>query len=134
MHLIPGRQRVTLDALNLHYVMQYRIIKRRENGGAMSDTATINVRMPEKLKRGGGLVLERKRVSPTELVRSLYRFLDENQEIPPCLDIAQGAGRSKHEERRALLRSIPRSVSLPGDYDDEADRADRIARKYGDLL
>ena len=100
----------------------------------MADAATINVRMPEKLKRGGSLVLEREHVSPTELIRSLYRFLDENQEIPACLDIARNGEHTKHEKRRALVRNLPRRIAIPDDYDLEADHASRVAEKYGDLL
>ena len=98
------------------------------------DAATINVRMSDELKRGGGQVLERKRVSPTEVVRSLYRYLKETQEIPACLDVAQEQGQTVYQKRRLALRAVAGAADIPAGYDAKADRAARIEGKYGDLL
>ena len=100
----------------------------------MEAAATINVRMPETLKRSGGKVLERDRVSPSELVRSVYRYMEKHQEIPACLELADDHRRSTQDKRRALLREIAGTISLPADFDAKTARAERIESKYGDLL
>ena len=54
----------------------------------MEAAATINARIPEALKQSGTKVLERNSVSPTELIRSVYRYMDRHQRLPECLDVA----------------------------------------------
>ena len=100
----------------------------------MEAAATINVRMPETLKRNGGKVLERDQVSPSELVRSVYRYMDKHQEIPACLELSCDDQRSTQDRRRALLREITGTIDLPADFDIKAARAERIEAKYSDLL
>jgi len=97
-------------------------------------TATINARLPEKLKQSGSRVLERNNVSPTEIVRSVYRYMDRNQAIPECLDVAPGSEQSLYEKRRALLHQFDGATVEPYDISCKADRAQRIEEKYGDLL
>ena len=106
----------------------------------MEAVATINARMPEELKRGGSRVLERNGVSPTEIVRSVYRYMDRNQEIPGCLDVAPREEETVYQKRRALLRQFdvmaasPASGAASCELDCKAERANRIEAKYGDLL
>lgn len=100
----------------------------------MEATATINARLPEKLKQSGSRVLERNNVSPTEIVRSVYRYMDRNQAIPECLDVAPGSEQSLYEKRRALLHQFDGATVEPYDISCKADRAQRIEEKYGDLL
>ena len=91
-------------------------------------------RLPEALKRAGSSVLEKKGVTPTEIIRSLYRYMEATQEIPPCLDVAQSSGKSIYQSRREALRRVRGLVDLPEGYDPEGDRKARIVQKYGDLL
>ena len=100
----------------------------------MEATATINVRMPEKLKQDGSRVLERNGVSPTEIVRSVYRYMDRHQAIPSCLDVAPVEEQSVYQKRRVLFRAFDGVSVEPYGSDCKADRALRIEAKYGDLL
>lgn len=103
-------------------------------GEAMAQEATINARLDESLKRGGSAVLERNGVSPTQLIRSLYRYLEEEQRIPECLDVQAEDARSRAQRKREVARSIAGCITLPADFDVKDARAARIAQKYGDLL
>lgn len=100
----------------------------------MAREATINARLDESLKRGGSAVLERNGVSPTQLIRSLYRYLEEEQRIPECLDVQAEDARSRAQRKREVARSIAGCITLPADFDAKDARAARIAQKYGDLL
>lgn len=99
----------------------------------MPNEATINARMPEQLKRRGAQVLDANGVSPTQLIRGLYAYMDREQRIPECL----GFGGGKDEEagnRLKAARSIAGTISLQRPLDVKAARAERIAGKYGELL
>ena len=100
----------------------------------MEAAATINVRLPEGLKQSGSMVLERNGVSPTDLVRSVYSYMDRFQEVPTCLDVAPQNGESIYQQRRSLLRRFDGFVVDDYDSSCKADRASRIEEKYGDLL
>lgn len=100
----------------------------------MEAAATINVRLPEELKRAGGKVLERNGVSPTDLVRSVYRYLYRNQALPECLDVAPSSADTVYQARRAMLRRYDGFKVEAVDSDSGSDRASRIEGKYGDLL
>lgn len=99
----------------------------------MDHEATINVRLSVSLKRSGTAVLERNGVSPTQLVRSVYRYLDREQRIPECLDINPDAAQKRRDARRAVARSVAGSIHLQGDLDTKTLRADRIEQKYGSV-
>lgn len=100
----------------------------------MAQEATINARLDEALKRGGTAVLERSGVSPTQLIRSLYRYLEREQHIPECLDVEAEDARNRAQHKREVARSIAGMITLPSNFDAKQARAERIARKYGDLL
>lgn len=100
----------------------------------MGVEATINARLPEKLKSSGTEVLERNGVSPTELVRSVYRYMERHQELPACLDVAPANGQSVYEKRRAKLRQFDGFTVKPYESDCKEDHKRRIEKKYGDLL
>ena len=100
----------------------------------MTKEATINARLDESLKRSGSAVLERNGVSPTQLIRSLYRYLEEEQRIPECLDVQAEDARSHAQHKREVARSIAGCITLPADFDAKSARAARIAQKYGDLI
>lgn len=80
----------------------------------MSQIATINVRLERHLKDGGTAVLERAGVSPSELVRSAYRYMDKNQKIPPCLDVAVEEGDVVARKREALRTLVGLDVDGEG--------------------
>ena len=96
--------------------------------------ATINARMPDSLKRGGTRVLARNGVSPTQLIRSLYSYMDREDRIPECLEQEMAQSQDKYECRRALARSVAGVVSLPEGFDAKKARSERIDEKYGYLL
>lgn len=103
----------------------------------MAQDATINARLPQSLKRGGTAVLEREGVSPTTLIRSLYAYIDREQKIPECLDVAQAEAAAAIAQKRRAARSVAGLISLPAGYDSRAVRDAREARirqKYGELL
>ena len=72
----------------------------------VANPVTINVRLPEKLKIHGSQVLERNGISPSEIVRSVYRYMEKNQAIPSCLDVARPADDSLADKRRVLRRFV----------------------------
>lgn len=100
----------------------------------MAQEATINARLDEALKRNGSAVLEQNGISPTQLIRSLYRYLEREQRIPECLDVQAEDARAKAEHRREVARSIAGTIALPDGFDFKAARAERIAHRHGDLL
>lgn len=73
----------------------------------MAVVATLNVRLPEDLKEQGMRVLEREGVSVSELIRDLFRELEETQELP---DFARERvdARGKMEAKRSILRDFVR--------------------------
>ena len=100
----------------------------------MTQEATINARLDESLKRGGSAVLERNGVSPTQLIRSLYRYLEQEQRIPECLDVQTEDARSRTQRKREVARSIAGCITLPEDFDAKNAHAARIEQKYDNLL
>jgi antitoxin component of RelBE/YafQ-DinJ toxin-antitoxin module len=91
-------------------------------------SATINVRLPHDLKQGGDRVLKEAGVSPSELIRNLYRYMQREQEIPRfSTNDRQTAQRDETERKRELIRSLV--GILPPDVDfDEMKRA-RLQRQ-----
>jgi antitoxin component of RelBE/YafQ-DinJ toxin-antitoxin module len=100
----------------------------------MEAAATINVRLSEQLKQGGTKVLDRCGITPTELVRSVYRYMDRHQTVPECLDIAPQAEDNIYIKRRMLLRSFDSFEAIASTVDCKAERGRRVQEKYGDLL
>lgn len=100
----------------------------------MEHEATINARMPDALKRGGTRVLEQNGVSPTQIIRRLYAYMEREGCIPECLDESDAGAAGIFQRRRELVRVISGTISLPEDFDAKRERAGRIEQKYGDLL
>lgn len=90
-------------------------------------TATLNVRLPKELKEHGMQVLEREGVSVSELVRDIFKYLEQNQQLPDCIDGVQEKKRPTAEERRQTLNSI--AGILPGDIDADKMRLERLSYK-----
>ncbi|WP_139652116.1 type II toxin-antitoxin system RelB/DinJ family antitoxin [Raoultibacter phocaeensis] len=91
--------------------------------------ATLNVRMPEDLKRNGDRVLEREGVSVSDAVRGLYRYLEDEQKVPEWLIEGTESKDDVFERRRRALRQLVGIVSLPPDFDFDAVRHERLMRK-----
>ena len=90
--------------------------------------ATLNVRMPEELKDRGMQVLEKEGVSVSDLVRDLFGYLEENQEVPEFVTASKpGMSKADAEQRRAAMRSL--IGILPPDVDIEAARHEYLMRK-----
>lgn len=100
----------------------------------MEHEATINARLPQALKRGGGRVLEKNGVSTTQVIHRLYRYMEREGRIPECLDEEAAAVPDVFARRRELARSISGSIHLESGLDIKKERAERIEAKYGDLL
>lgn len=79
----------------------------------MAVTGAINVRLDEQLKESGGRVLDCFGVSPSELVRSVYRYMAKTQRIPPCLDVAE-LSPDGASGKRAALRGLVDTDSSDG--------------------
>lgn len=95
----------------------------------MGATATLNVRLPEDLKKRGGKVLERNGLSVSDAVRGLYEYLQDNQSLPEFL--VHSDDDSIYECRRRTAHSLVGIVSVPEGFD---VRSERIEDKYGDVL
>ena len=100
----------------------------------MEHEATINARMPEALKRGGTRVLDEQGVSPTQIIRKLYSYMEREGRIPECLEDSANGTQDLFETRRSLARRIAGTITLSGTLDVAAERASRIEEKYGSLL
>ena len=98
----------------------------------MAATATLNVRLPDDLKRRGGQVLARHGISVSDAVRSLYEYLERHQGVPDFMD--DGAAGTIYERRRELARSLVGVVDLPPGFDARRARQERLDERYGDLL
>ncbi len=91
----------------------------------MAPTATLNVRMPEDLKRNGDMVLARAGVSVSDAVRELYRLLEREQTVPAWL--TEGRAEDAFEHRRQLLRSVAGAAAVPSDFDLDDLKRERLA-------
>ena len=92
-------------------------------------TATLNVRMPEDLKRSGDRVLEREGISVSDAVRGLYRYLEYEQKAPEWLRHGEDGNEDVFERRRRALRQLVGIVDLPPDFDPDAVSHERLMRK-----
>ena len=103
----------------------------------MAHEATINARLPEALKRNGTAVLQQNGVSPTQVIRSLYRYMEREGKIPECLDIQLENQSDIRAKRLQAARSIAGMIQLPDDTETlnvKELRDERILAKYGELL
>ena len=103
----------------------------------MAHEATINARMPEALKRSGTAVLEQCGTSPTQVIRSLYRYMEREGKVPECLDLKLETQRDVRAKKLQVARSIAGMIQTSNSesaIDTKALRAERIQEKYGELL
>lgn len=89
-------------------------------------TATLNIRLPKELKQHGQQVLDREQVSTSDLIRSLYQYMEEHQEIP---SFAKNSA-SATEEKRRSLQSMAGRIAISEDA--EAQWREHLGQKYGD--
>ena len=101
---------------------------KRLKGIAMT-TATLNIRMPENLKERGMQVLNKEGVSITDLVKDLFCYLEEQQELPEfALNSKQGMSEAEVEKRRKALQSM--IGILPSDIDIEVAKGEYLLHKH----
>lgn len=91
----------------------------------MSAEATLNVRLPCDLKQRGDAVLSREGVSASKAVRALYRYIDQEQQLPEWLN---GGGEDVYQKRREGIHRLVGVVSLPEDFDARTIREQRLSR------
>jgi len=90
--------------------------------------ATLNVRMPEELKDRGMQVLKREGLSVSDLMRDIFSYLEENQEVPEFAAASkQGMSEADIAKRRAAMQSLV--GILPPDVDVKAARHERLMGK-----
>jgi len=83
----------------------------------MAKQATLNIRLPEDLKKRGTSVLEREGYSVSDAIRLLYEYMDKTQTVPEFLKAKQDPeGEDIHAKRRQLLRNmagiLPKDITL----------------------
>ncbi len=100
----------------------------------MEHEATINARLPQTLKSAGTRVLDENGASPTQIIRSLYRYMEREGRIPACLDDASESAQDRYENRRTLARAVAGTIHLTEDLDIKEERTYRIQEHYGELL
>ena len=92
----------------------------------MGTQAMLNVRMDKGLKAEGDSVLAHAGTSATEAIRSLYRFMESHQEVPPCcLDSQETTPR---DARRAMMRELVGIAPLQPGENVNSIRAARLSR------
>lgn len=106
-------------------------------------TVQLNTRIDAQVKRGGDVVFAREGLSPSEVVRGVWGYAAEHQEVPgEILDFIRGDGRSSRRDLACRGRGLALALAagehapLPDDdrrpeaYDLEALRDEM----YDDLL
>lgn len=90
--------------------------------------ATLNVRLPEDLKEHGMQVLDREGVSVTGLVRGLFAYLEQAQDIPEfLLDVEQESKRTAIKRKKEALDSLVGII--PSNIDAASVRHERLMHK-----
>lgn len=97
----------------------------------MGATETINVRLPEDLKRQGGRVLEQNGVSISQAVRKLFEYLEREQAVPSWMGDT-GYASDAIEARRTKLRSLAGAAAVEPDTDSRAIYREHLLQKHGE--
>lgn len=95
----------------------------------MGATETINVRLPEDLKRQGGRVLEQNGVSISQAVRKMFEYLEREQAVPDWMGDG-GCASDATEARRAKLRSLAGVAAVKPDTDSRAVYREHLLQKH----
>lgn len=89
-------------------------------------TAMLNVRLDKGLKSEGDRVLAKQGVTATEAVRGLYRFIEENDEVP---DFCRSeSGRISPEARRQKMRQLVGIAKLAPGEDLQSLKSERLSK------
>lgn len=89
-------------------------------------TAMLNVRLDKNLKTEGDRVLSKKGISATEAIRGLYRFLEQNDEVP---DFCKSeTGKLSPEARRQKMRQLVGIAKLAPGEDLQTLKHERLSK------
>ena len=92
----------------------------------MGAQAMLNVRMDKGLKAEGDSVLAHAGTSATEAIRSLYRFMEEHQEVPTCC--LANADATSRDARRTMMRELIGIAPLRPGEDADSIKEERLSR------
>lgn len=102
----------------------------------MSNAVMINVRMDAALKEQAGLVFERCGVSPSQAMKSFYKFVVKEQKMPDFV-VAENdkVDRETEKKRNAARKLVELGLSIPDrDVQDKTDKElwhEHLIEKYG---
>lgn len=82
----------------------------------MAATETINVRLPEDLKRQGTQVLKQNGISLSEAIRRMLEYLNQEQMVPEWM-LAADASLNSVQVKRQKLRFLAGSCPVDPDVD-----------------
>lgn len=89
-------------------------------------TAMLNVRLDKNLKAEGDRVLAKQGVSATEAIRGLYRFIEQNDEVP---DFCRAeSGKLSPEARRQKMRQLVGIAKLAPGEDLKTLKRERLSK------
>lgn len=89
-------------------------------------TTMLNVRLDKGLKLEGDRVMAKQGVSATQAIRGLYRFMEENQDVPDFCKA--GSDSSGPDERRRAMRRLVGIAKLKPGEDLNTLRNERLSR------
>ena len=93
----------------------------------MGAQAMLNVRMDKGLKTEGDSVLAHAGTSATNAIRSLYRYMEANHEVPSCcLDREDSTTR---DSRRAMMRQLVGVAPLKNGEGAEDIKRERLSKE-----
>lgn len=95
----------------------------------MAATETINVRLPEDLKRQGTQVLKQNGISLSEAIRRMLEYLNQEQIIPEWM-LAEDASLNDVQVKRQKLRSLAGSCPIDPDIDAKEVYHAHLLKKY----
>lgn len=89
-------------------------------------TAMLNVRLDKNLKAEGERVLAKQGMSATEAVRGLYRYLEENDEVPDFCKVQDDP--TAPDARKQKMRQLIGVVKLSPGEDYRSLKDERLSR------
>lgn len=92
----------------------------------MGAQSMLNVRLDSGLKAHGDSVLAHAGTSPTEAIRSLYRYMEANQEVPSCC-LEEGKPTTSSARRASMCELVGIAPLRPGE-DAQSIKNERLAR------
>lgn len=93
----------------------------------MGTQAMLNIRMDKGLKAEGDSVLAHAGTSATKAIRSLYRYMEANHEVPSCCLDSEDA--TSRDSRRTIMRKLVGIAPLkPGENIEDIKR-ERLSKE-----